>query len=83
LDNKEIKKSMRKRKRLYNIARKKNTSKDWDAYRKLKNSINSRLKIAHNNYYKKNYLTTLSVQTADNFGNTLGLSEKIIATFQH
>jgi len=34
--NKEIKKSMRKRKRLYNIARKKNTNKDWDAYCKLK-----------------------------------------------
>jgi len=43
---------MRKCKRLYNIARKKNTSKDWDAYRKL-NYVNNRLKIAHINYCKK------------------------------
>ena len=51
--NKEIKRNMRKRKRLYNRARKRNFSEDWNAYRKMKNSINSMLKTAHNNYFSK------------------------------
>ena len=30
-----------------------NLQHDWDAYRKTKNSINTKLKEAHNNYYKR------------------------------
>ena len=51
--NKEIKRNMRKRKRLYNRVRKRNSNEDWNVYQKMKNSINSMLKTAHNNYFSK------------------------------
>ena len=48
----QIKADMKVRKRLYNKAKRSNLQHDWDAYRKTKNSINTKLKEAHNNYYK-------------------------------
>ena len=49
--NQQIKKDMKIRKRLYNIAKKTNIQDDWVTYRKMKNLINAKLKEAHNNYY--------------------------------
>ena len=49
--NHEIKKSMRHRKRLYNIAKQSGKSEDWAAYRSARNSVNSQLECAHNAYY--------------------------------
>ena len=43
--NAEIKKDMKKRKHLYNIAKRTRSEDDWKAYRSLKNSINSKIKI--------------------------------------
>ena len=37
--NKEIKKDMKKRKQLYNLAKKSKSNNDWNAYRKQKNAI--------------------------------------------
>jgi len=51
--NHEIKKDMKTRKRLYNIAKRNNTQGDWNAYKKIKNLINIKLKQAHNNYYAR------------------------------
>ncbi|XP_065892800.1 uncharacterized protein [Dysidea avara] len=51
--NRQIKADMKERKRLYNKAKRSNLQHDWDAYRKTKNSINTKLKEAHNNYYKR------------------------------
>ena len=49
--NHEIKKDMKTRKRLYNAAKKNNRQDDWNAYKRMKNLINVKLKDAHNNYY--------------------------------
>ena len=51
--NAEIKKDMKKRKHLYNIAKRTRSEDDWKAYRSLKNSINSKIKIAHYNYFNR------------------------------
>ena len=51
--NRQIKADMKVRKRLYNKAKRSKLQHDWDAYRKMKNSINTKLKEAHNNYYKQ------------------------------
>jgi len=51
--NREIKKDMKKRKKLYNIAKRTKSSSDWNAYRIIKNSINNKIKVAHNNYFSR------------------------------
>ena len=51
--NREIKRDMKRRKQLYNIAKRTKSSNDWNAYRKIKNSINSKIKVAHNNYFNR------------------------------
>ena len=48
--NKELKKDMKVRKCLYDIAKRSNTEGDWSTYRRIKNQINNKLKEAHNNY---------------------------------
>ena len=48
--NKPIKKDMKLRKCLYNKAKRTNLQNDWDAYHTLRNSINTKLKGAHNKY---------------------------------
>jgi len=42
---------MKLRKRLYNKAKRSNLQQDWDAYRAMRNSINTKLKDTHNYYY--------------------------------
>jgi len=42
--NKQIKKDMKTRKRLYDAAKKSKSERDWSAYRRMKNLINSKLK---------------------------------------
>ena len=44
---------MKKRKHLYNIAKRTRSEDDWKAYRSLKHSINSKIKIAHYNYFNR------------------------------
>jgi len=44
---------MKTRKRLYNTAKRNNTQHNWDAYKRMKNLINVKLKKAHNNYYAR------------------------------
>ena len=44
---------MKKRKKLYNKAKRSQLESDWSAYRHARNLVNSRLKEAHNNYYTK------------------------------
>ena len=44
---------MKLRKRLYNKAKRTNLQNNRDAYRTLRNSINTKLKGAHNKYYSK------------------------------
>ena len=44
---------MKKRKKLYNKAKRSRLESDWSAYRNARNLVNSRLKEAHNNYYTK------------------------------
>ena len=44
---------MKKRKKLYNKAKRSRLESDWSAYRNARNGVNSRLKEAHNNYYTK------------------------------
>ena len=51
--NKQIKKDVKVRKRLYNKAKRSNLQHDWDAYHRMKNSINTKLKEAHNNHYRR------------------------------
>ena len=48
--NKELKKDMKVRKHLYDIAKRSNSEGDWSTYRRIKNQINNKLKVAHNNY---------------------------------
>ena len=45
---KPIKKDMKKRKLLYDKAKASNLHGDWEAYRRVKNEINVKLKAAHN-----------------------------------
>ena len=40
--------NMKVRKGLYKKTKRSNLQHDWDAYRKMKNSINTKLKEAHN-----------------------------------
>jgi len=58
--NKEIKKDMKVRKRLYNKAKRSNLQHDWNAYRRMKNTINTKLKEAHNNYYRRLFDSSFS-----------------------
>ena len=51
---------MKVRKRLYNKAKRTALQSDWDAYRKLKNSINSKVRAAHNNYYSRLFNNSFS-----------------------
>ena len=51
--NKQIKKDMKVRKRLYNKAKRSNSQDDWKAYCKLKDSINTSMKEGYKFYYKK------------------------------
>ena len=51
--NKQIKKKVKVRKCLYNKAKRSNLQHDSDAYHRMKNSINTKLKEAHNNYYRR------------------------------
>ena len=44
---------MKVRKRSYNKAKRSNSQSDWEAYRKIKNFINTTLKEAHNIYYSR------------------------------
>ena len=44
---------MKVRKRLYNKAKRSNSQDDWEAYHKIKNSVNTTLKEAHNIYYRR------------------------------
>ena len=44
---------MKKHKYLYNTAKITKSASDWNAYRSLKNSINSMIKIAHYNYFNR------------------------------
>ena len=51
--NKQIQKDMKVRKRFYNKAKRSNSQDDWEAYHKVKNSINTTLKETHNIYYRR------------------------------
>ena len=73
--NKQIKKDIKVQKHLYNKAKRSNSQDDWEAYRKIKNSINTTLKEAHNIYYRRLLIIPLVV-TVDNFGSTLELNVK-------
>jgi len=42
---------MKLRKHLYNKAKRSNLQQDWDACCAMRNSINTKLKDTHNNYY--------------------------------
>ena len=44
---------MKVRKRFYNKAKRSNSQDDWEAYHKVKNSINTTLKETHNIYYRR------------------------------
>ena len=50
--NREIKRKISKRRRLYNKAKATQNENDWKAYRKLRNEVNSLVDKAHNNYCK-------------------------------
>jgi len=49
--NKDIKRDMKKRKWYYNIGKKSKAANDWNAYHRTKDSINSKIKSTHTNYY--------------------------------
>ena len=42
---------MKKRKWYYNIAKRSKSANDWNAYSRIKNCINCKIKVAHTNYY--------------------------------
>ena len=44
---------MKRRKRLYNIAKRTKSTYNWNAYRRIKNSINCKIKTAHTRYYTR------------------------------
>ena len=50
---KPIKKDMKKHKPLYDKAKASNLHGDWEAYQRVKNEINVKLKEAHNMYYSR------------------------------
>jgi len=56
--NRQIKKDMKIRKRLYNKARRTNSNADWNSYRQMKNLISNKLKAAHNNYFSRIFDTS-------------------------
>ena len=58
--NKDIKRDMKKRKRYYNIAKQSKSANDWNAYRRIKNCINCKIKEAHTNYYTKMFDNSLN-----------------------
>ena len=49
----QLKKDMKKRKLLYDKAKASNLRGDWEAYRRVKNEINVKLRAAHNMYYSR------------------------------
>ena len=51
--NKQIKKDMKIRKCLYNKAKRTNSNTYWITYRQMKNLVNNKLKVAHNNYFSR------------------------------
>ena len=51
--NHNIKKGMRNRKRLYDRAKRTNAPTDWNAYRKARNLVNSKLEVAHCDYQRR------------------------------
>ena len=44
---------MKKRNQLYNTSKRTKTDEDWNAYRRIKNCVNSKIKIAHKNYFNR------------------------------
>jgi len=51
--NRQIKKDMKVRKKLYNKAKRSKLESDWNAYRSARNLVNYSLKEAHDNYYTR------------------------------
>ena len=56
----EIKRSMRKRHRLFLRARKSNSNTDWSNFRKFRNSVAKSIISSHKNYINNTILLTLS-----------------------
>ena len=48
------------RKHLYDKAKRSNLHSDWNAYRKMKISINTNLREARNSYYRKLFDSSFS-----------------------
>jgi len=48
-----------------------NSDDDWNAYRRIKNSVNSKIKIAHKNYTLRECLITHLMEIVNNFGSIL------------
>ena len=44
---------MKIRKQLYNMAKRTTTDENWNAYRRIKNSVNRKIKIAHKNHFNR------------------------------
>ena len=75
--NKELKKDMKVRKHLYDIAKRSNSEGDWSTYRRIKNQINNKLKVAHNNYCSRLFDDSFGGSKRQ-FGNLLRLSAKMM-----
>ena len=73
---------MKVHKQLYNKAKRSNSQDNWEAYCKIKNSINTSLKEAHNIYYRRLFDNSLVV-TVNNFGGTLEPNIKTSTIFLH
>jgi len=58
--NKDRKRDMKKHKRYYNIAKRSKSANDWNAYRRIKNSINCKITTAHTNYYIRMFDNSLN-----------------------
>jgi len=58
--NKDIKRDVKKRKRYYNIAKGSKAANDWNAYHRIKNSINCKIKTALTNYYTRMFDNSLN-----------------------
>ena len=69
-NTKPIKKDMKKHKPLYDKAKASNLHGDWEAYQRVKNEINVKLKEAHNICITVDCLMTLSIVIGINSGNT-------------
>jgi len=72
--NKDIKRDMKKRKWYYNSAKRCKSANDWNAYRRIKNFINCKIKTAHT--ITPGCSTTPLMATVDNFGNMLRAQRK-------